>query len=362
MAQGRGVQEGLEHGHELGLLPRSGIDRDHHPFRELVCGRRSRRDQRGSSDAEGPHQRPGHLAVGREAQGQDHVGRAEVPHEIEQREPARHQQRVADPRLPRPRLERQAAVHVPRHHQPQRRVPPAHGGHGADRDVQSLGGGGQAGRAEHHRALGQTERAPRLRGGGQRIEGKGQVVRQMQHGAAGQHPGRGRGHVAREAHHTQAVLEDAVVQRKKRGKHLAAQAPRHLSGHEGAGLAVRPPHLAEVGGDVASLHGLPQHQVVQAPVVEEDDARLAQRRLVDVGMGRGVADVVHVEVRVGVRGRFGHEPHIRTARQVRQRLGHVIRDAGCGRRPRAPDREPHGIPSTEITAGSPSAGRSRGPS
>ena len=156
-----------------------------------------------------------------------------------------------------------------------------------------------AGRAEHHRALGQTERAPRLRGGGQRLEGKGQVVRQMQHGAAGQHPGRGRGHVAREAHHTQAVLEDAVVQRKERGKHLAAQAPRHLSGHEGAGLAVRPPHLAEVGGDVASLHGLPQHQVVQAPVVEHGHPRPGAGGAVDVSVRRRVAEVIQLEVGFG---------------------------------------------------------------
>ena len=84
LAQGRVGEQPVEEGHELVLLGRPRIDRDDHALRELVARGRARGDEHRPAHPQGADEGARDLAVGGEAQAQDHVGRAEVAHEVGQ--------------------------------------------------------------------------------------------------------------------------------------------------------------------------------------------------------------------------------------------------------------------------------------
>src|SRR5438128_948458 len=86
---------------------------------------------------------------------------------------------------------------------------------------------------------------------GKRSDGERQGGGGVKDGAAGQ-AARGAGtDVLGQPDHGEASFEDAVVQGKEGGHQLAAEGARDLPSDERAGLAVRTPHLAEIGAHVA---------------------------------------------------------------------------------------------------------------
>jgi hypothetical protein len=167
------------------------------------------------------------------------------------------------------------------------------------------------------------------------------MVGQVKLGAAGQAAGDAPRRLRAQGHHPQAPFEHAVVEGEESGEEVAAERARHLAAHEGAGLAVGAPHLAQVAGNVPPLDRLAEDEVVQAPVVEHDHARPRARGPIHERVCGRVAEVVEMEVRLRHRRGwlFAHRLHVEVAGKGGQALRHVVGDAGRRGRQRAPDGE-----------------------
>ena len=318
-------------------------------------GGRARSDERPAARRPSPATRAPDISPGgREAQGQHHVGGAEVAHESSRpRRPVRSRE-SSSPASRAHARSGSRGVHVPGHHEPQRGVARRSAAAARMATSSRLAAVARPGAVdEAARPLGRpsARRASAPRGRGSRRQRE--VVRQVQDGPPGQAARRPRRDVAGEGDDGQARFEKPVVEREERGQDLAAQAPRDLPRHER-----RPRRRGRAASRAGSGARLPlstdsaSSRWCRLQSWRKHDPGLAQGGAVDVGVGRGVAEVVDVEVRAAVRpSSSGDEldvrPRARGAAATPPRSPRSPRETG-GRG--LHDREPH-------ESRSPSSGR-----